>query len=318
MARQGRPGAPAASGEQRSVLPNFICVGAEKAGTTPLFRILVQHRDVFMPRNKETHWFSKYYGTKERAYYEATHFRGWRGQKAVGEATPEYMRAPKVPARLKRDLGPATKLIFCLRDPVKRAHSHYLQCVRIFEESEGFPTALALERKRLEANPYYGQRRAYVAGSLYATHIQHYLKFFPREQMAFLLFEEDLIDDRAAAIDRLFEFLEVGPDRKVKLQVADSSLKAPVISVVTEAGAAANQRRRVPPGTILFRTGNAGANRIVPNPSPQAKSFFRKLARNMTRTLTPELERELYLEHFAKEIDALELLIGRDLSRWRR
>lgn len=300
------------------VLPNFICVGAEKAGTTPLFRILVQHRDIFMPRAKETHWFSKFYGTKERAYYEATFFRAWRGQKAVGEATPEYMRMPKVPMRLKRDLGPGVKLIFCLRDPVKRAHSHYLQCVRIFEENESFPTAISLEGQRLEANPYYGQRRAYVAGGLYATHVRHYLKFFPREQMTFLLFEEDLIDDRAAAIDRLFKFLEVGPGRKVKLEVADSSLKAPVISVMTEARATASQGRRVPPGTILFRTGNAGANRVVPKPSPQAKNFFRKLARDMTRTLTPELERALYRDHFAAEIDALEPLIGRGLSRWRR
>jgi hypothetical protein len=299
------------------VLPNFICVGAEKAGTTPLFRILVQHRDIFMPRNKETHWFSKFYGTKERSYYEATHFRHWRGESAVGEATPEYMRSPRVPQRLKRDLGPDLKLIFCLRDPVKRAHSHYLQCVRILEESESFPTALADERKRLEANPYYGQRRAYVAGGLYATHIRRYLKHFSKEQMAFLLFEEDLLENRATAIAGLFDFLEVGPDRKVRLEVADSSLKAPIISVVAETGAAAGSRR-LPPGTIVFRTGNAGANRVIPNPSPQARAFFRKLVRDMTRTLTPELEQKLYREHYAADIDALEELIGRDLSRWRR
>lgn len=74
----------------------------------------------------------------------------------------------------------------------------------------------------------------------------------------------------------------------------------------------------MPPGTIIFRTGNAGADRVTPNPSPQAQTFFRKLARDMTRTLTPELEQMLYREHFAAEIDALEKLIGRDLSRWRR
>ena len=175
-----------------------------------------------------------------------------------------------------------------------------------------------MERKRLEANPYYGQRPVYVAGSLYATHIRHYLKFFPREQMSFLLFEEDLLDDHAGAIARLFDFLEVGPDRKVKLEVADTSLQAPVISVATEASAAANRCRRLPPGTIIFRTGNAGADRVIPDPSPQARVFFRKLGRDMTRMLTPELEQTLYREHFAAEIDALEKLIGRDLSRWRR
>ena len=300
------------------VLPNFVCVGAEKAGTTPLFRILIQHRDIHMPRTKETHWFSKYYGTKERTYYESTYFREWRGEKAVGEATPEYMRTPKVPPRMKRDLGPGLKLIFCLRDPVKRAHSHYLQCVRILEEGESFPAALAAERKRLEAHPYFGQRRAYLAGGFYARQIRHYLKFFPKEQMAFLLFEEDLVDNRAAAIDRLFDFLEVGPDRRVRLQVADSSLKAPVISVVTRASASAPRRRRLPPGTIVFRTGNRGANRVIPDPSPQTRAFFHKLARDMTRRLEPELAQQLYRQYYAAEIDALETLIDRDLSRWRR
>ena len=88
-------------------MPNFICVGAEKAGTTPLFRILVQHRDVFMPRNKETHWFSKYYGTKERSYYEATHFRGWRGEKAALTAsTAEGMRAATNPVMASIDAPP--------------------------------------------------------------------------------------------------------------------------------------------------------------------------------------------------------------------
>jgi hypothetical protein len=84
------------------MLPNFICVGAEKAGTTPLFRVLAQHRDVFMPRHKETHFFTHEWQWRSLAFYEAHHFRDCRQERAVGELTPDYMRDPEVPARCIR------------------------------------------------------------------------------------------------------------------------------------------------------------------------------------------------------------------------
>lgn len=316
--REGRrQGRPAAQQGDAMVLPNFICVGAEKAGTTPLFRILAQHRDIFMPPYKEAHWFSRFYLMRQRITYEASHFQGWRGQKAVGEATPEYMRTAAVPARLKRDLGPGLKLIFCLRDPVKRAHSHYLQCVRLLEEGESFPNAIARELQRGPVKSYLDLRRAYIGAGRYARHIKRYLECFPREQMHILLFEQDFLPDRRKAVADVLEFLEVAPDPKIRLAVKDSSLKAPVIRVVGEAPPGAAPRR-VPPGTILFRTGNRGADRTIPNPSPQARAYFLKLAKNMTRTLTPKMDVELYRRFFVREIDALETLLDRDLSDWRR
>lgn len=298
------------------VLPNFICVGAEKAGTTPLFRILVQHRDIFLPPQKETHWFTRHYGTRERVAYEAVPFAGWRGEKAVGEITPEYMRAPAVPARLKRDLGAGLKLIFCLRDPVKRAHSHYLQCVRLLEEADSFPAAIRREIRRGSGESYLDLRRAYVGAGRYARHIKRYLAHFPRSQMHFMLFEQDFLADREKAIAALLAFLEVDPDPKIRLDVANSSLKAPVIQILGKGPS--GKTRRPPPGTILFRTGNPGANRMILDPSPEAQAYFLRLAKTMTRTLTPAIDAELYSRVFAREVDALEKLLGRDLSAWRR
>lgn len=309
-------GLPAADEGTRMVLPNFICVGAEKAGTTPLFRILVQHRDIFLPVQKETHWFTRHYQMRQRVAYEAVLFAGWRGEKAVGEMTPEYMRSPAVPPRLKRDLGAGLKLIFCLRDPVKRAHSHYLQCVRLLEEADSFPAAIKREIRRGSGKSYLDLRRAYVGAGRYTRHIRRYLEHFPRAQMHFMLFEQDFLANREKSIAALLAFLEVDPDPKIRLDVADSSLKAPVIQILGEASS--GRTRRSPAGTILFRTGNSGADRMIVNPSPEARAYFMRLAKTMTRTLTPAVDAELYRRVFAREVDTLEKLLGRDLSAWRR
>jgi hypothetical protein len=232
------------------VLPNFICVSAEKAGTTPLFRILVQHRDIFMPRNKETHYFTQLWNWKPLAFYEAHFFKGCAEERAVGEATPEYMRFPEVPARLSETLGRDLKLIFCLRDPVKRAFSQYHLRCRLMEETESFEAAIALEAERAAANPYLGRRQAYLGGSRYLEQIERFLPHFPRENMFFVILEEDLKKNRAATVSRIFDFLEVGPDPKVRLDLIDSGDTAPRIRFSSEARPLYNRtktnRRRLP------------------------------------------------------------------------
>ncbi len=150
-------------------LPTFICVGAEKAGTTPLAAILRQHHDIYVSPHKETHYFSRLYHFENLTFYETFFFKDHNGERAVGELTPIYMRHKEVPQRLRQHLSPDLKLIFCLRDPVKRAFSHYRQSVRILEENESFHSAIALEQERLEKNYYCGLRRAYIGGSQYAA-----------------------------------------------------------------------------------------------------------------------------------------------------
>src|SRR5687767_4363268 len=179
-------------------LPTFVCVGAEKGGTTPLALLLAQHPQVFVSPNKETHYFSRLYQRGDLVFYETYFFKGWAGEPAIGELTPDYMRHAELAGRLRRHLGPQLKLIFCLRDPLTRAFSHYLQCVRILEENDSFENAVALEAQRHVENPYYGLRRAYVGGSLYSAQIERFLEHFPRENMFFMLLEEDFQKNRAA------------------------------------------------------------------------------------------------------------------------
>jgi len=303
-------------------LPGFVGVGAEKAGTTPLALVLAQHRDVFLPPGKETHFFSRSYSARGLLWYETGNFHGHGAQRAVGEITPEYMRFPEVPGRLREALGPELKIIVCLREPAARAFSHYLQCVRLLQENESFARALELEEARIAEDRYAGIRRAYLGGSLYAAQVRRLLEHFPRQNIFYMVLEEDFVRDRAATVARLFEFLGVGPDPAVRLEVRDTSLPPPQLRFV---GAqervryrAGRTRLRLPPGAICFVTGNELADRFIARPSAATRAYFERLRAEMTRELPAELAARLYERHFRDDIGRLEELIGRDLTAWRR
>src|SRR5262249_54680506 len=118
--------------------PNFLIVGAANSGTTSLYTYLNQHPEVFLPALKEPHYFSQIHPAYEQRYLrtyvrdERTYlglFRKSTGYRAVGEASTSYLSEPEAPSRIY-SVAPKTKIIIILRDPVERAHSHYLMDVR--------------------------------------------------------------------------------------------------------------------------------------------------------------------------------------------
>ena len=88
------------------MLPNFICVGTQKAGTTTLCRLLEHHPDVFISQPRETRFFfDEERFSRGLVNYEINYFNGWNGEKAVGEKTPEYLLFPEAPKRIHKIKG---------------------------------------------------------------------------------------------------------------------------------------------------------------------------------------------------------------------
>ena len=214
-------------------LPGFIGVGAAKSGTTMLYQIMQQHKDIFMPRQKECHFFNSdemyRYGTH---YYESRFFAGHATEKAVGEITPLYMLYEDVPARIYETLGPDVKLLFCFRNPAQRAFSNYLQNVRMLWECESFARALEPETARICSDYRFGMVRAYLHGGFYAQQLGNFLKYFSSENMFFVVFENDLLQHREETIRKLFAFLEVRQDVTVNLDVSGNKSAPPKIQMV--------------------------------------------------------------------------------------
>jgi len=121
------------------MLPNFIMIGAAKAGTTALYWYLAEHPQVFMSPMKETNYFA--YGLDEQGHllygdpelhrfrvqswseYEAL-FTGAGDAAAIGEVSPIYLECPQAAARIRQRL-PGARIVCGLREPVDRAYSDF-------------------------------------------------------------------------------------------------------------------------------------------------------------------------------------------------
>jgi len=184
--RLGRAVAPFAPAARRATArarlrPNFLVIGAQKGGTTALYRYLREHPAVLCATPKEVHYFNVEY-QRSPGWYLAHFPLTTRGaavrrrlgvRPAVGEVTPAYLFHPRVPERVHA-FDPGLKLVAVLRDPVERAYSQYQMQLRGGTETRSFEYALEREveewpreLERLLADPTYvspsGLQRSYVA-----------------------------------------------------------------------------------------------------------------------------------------------------------
>lgn len=117
-----RRGIKSASG---LTLPDFLGIGAQKAGTTWLHRNLQAHPQIFMPSEaKEVHFFDKHcldYGLEGYASLFRDGFA-----KTKGEITPAYSILSRRQIGFIHAVMPRVKMIFLMRNPIERAWSHAL------------------------------------------------------------------------------------------------------------------------------------------------------------------------------------------------
>jgi hypothetical protein len=298
-------------------LPNFLCIGTEKAGTSPLTRMLMQHPEIFIPR-KETAYFSRARVHEGAMFYETTEFKLYRGQPVLGELTPEYIRVPGLAAVVRNVLG-RIKIVICLREPLRRAFSHYLQCLRLAEDNRSFCAACEYDaRLPLDCDQHQDVRRAYVRGSWYPHQIREWEDEFGRGNMFFCVLERDFTDDRAKRymIGRLFDFLGVSR-REIDLNVYNSSLPAPEITFFDRPGLVKNPSGadvQVRPGDILLMAGTPNLTRVIVRPSPAATAFFETMAREMTTVLRLEDMHALRSRYFTGVAEETSEVIGEDLT----
>jgi hypothetical protein len=268
-------------------LPDFVIVGAQKAGTTSLYRMLRKHPQIHMPRTKELHFFDTHWDRGVDWY--AAQFTPKLWERRRGEATPYYLYRPIVRERMAQ-VVPRARIVVILRNPVDRAYSHYWHDLRRFElerhDREVFPTfetAVAFERPYLlghligregpelwkEAE---GRRGTYVRRGEYADQLEPFFDTYGRDRVHVMLLE-DLIGDRERSLRDLFGFL--GVVRRPARWIEDVQANA--------------YRQR-------DETGRMRKTQYVP---------------------MDQATREVLAEHFAPFNDRLGTMLGRDLAHWR-
>jgi hypothetical protein len=176
--------------------PNFLGIGAQKAGSTWLSEILRTHPQVFMAHGKEIDYFSGLYDRGEEWYLG--HFRGSSGAAAIGEYSVSYLLDSPEPARRVHAFNPRMKLIAVVRDPVKRAYSHYKWMLQKGLKLPTFTEAIEMEPGLIHRGLYY-------------RNLSHFWELFPDEQIHIIRFDD--VEASPDIVQRnLYRFLNVSED----------------------------------------------------------------------------------------------------------
>ncbi|MGB0372070.1 MAG: sulfotransferase domain-containing protein [Opitutales bacterium] len=281
-------------------LPNVIIAGQGKSGTSTLYEVLKAHPEAFVPLRKETGFLSYpeqfFYG---EPFYERNYFREYNGEKIIVDTHSSIMFFPENPRNIFELLGPEVKFVFTLRDPIIRALSHYDMALLQLRESLSFKEAVRREAHRYSVAPKVREGMSYIGRGYYASQIESFLEYYPKEQMYFMIFEEEITQNQLESLIGLYDFLGIDPDLGIQEPIArNSSKKSLKFSYNGD--------------TLSF----AGKRYISPSPELVARAEF--ASNHYKEKLEPGYERSIYQVFYADEIERLEGLIGRDLSAWKR
>jgi hypothetical protein len=293
-------------------LPNFLIIGAQKAGTTSLYYYLDQHPQVYMSPVKEPHFFSYEEQSQQKRAprirrpaesvsnlgdYRAL-FRGADSATARGEASPSYIYSENAPLRI-RQLIPNARMIAVLRDPVARAFSNFVHARRDGREPlADFAAAIDAEEQRIRDGwgPLYHYRRK----GFYYRQLSRYLELFDRSQLQIFLFE-DLMTEPLRVTTVAFRFLGVSDEFQADISEKHNVSTLPKHNVAGTLYGALRKNSRL----VSF------AKKALPS---AIRGYVRSEASEPLR-LSPEVRSEL-VGAFREDVLRLQQLIGRDLSFW--
>ena len=203
-------------------LPDFIVIGAQKAGTTSLFRYLSQHPRIAPSFKKEVHFFDGGLDPAEDSFKKGV---GWYrshfpldGLKArshvTGEASPLYLYHPLSASRVAH-VVPGAKLIALLRNPTERAISNYYHMKRRGRECLPLMEALQSEEQRIgtatgsnEFNSYNFLMYSYKRKGIYKAQLDRYFGLFPQSQIM-IIKSEELFSRPEEVTREVFRFIGV-------------------------------------------------------------------------------------------------------------
>lgn len=269
-----------------SRVPSFIVIGAAKAATTWIRHQLSERPDTFVP-TAEPHYFSSAFERGPGWY--ARLFEDAPPGVAIGEKSADYLAHPAAAQRIAAML-PKVRLVAQLRNPVERAYSDYCMLLRrgtVRDDPEYYLDRTASDQPR------------FLEDGLYHRHLSRFLDHFPREQIEVLLYE-DVRERPAEVVEIVCNHIGIAPrvvPEAVAARLNDS--ESPLLPL--------SLRRLLQPIKAAVQPFRG---------QPWFEAARSTLARPMHYPpLTDDLRRRLG-DYYARDIEKLGPLIGRDLTPW--
>ena len=267
-------------------LPDFIILGAMKCGTTSLHDYLSYHPDISMSQPKELNFFVEHQRWERGVEWYKSNFT--EPDKVMGESSPNYTRDPLFPGVAQRMHAtlPDVKLIYCVRDPVRRIVSHYVHDYSIGEQNRPFAEAVLDEEN------------AYLWCSRYHHQLTQYLAHYPAAQIKIVVLE-DMKERPQETLREVFEFLGVDASYQDERFAANSGTMP-----------SAKTRRRNPLKSWMRRNNVRGMYWLERNTPWIFGSPIEQ----------PEVDAALHrklLEKLQEDTEAFRKVTGLELASWR-
>jgi len=304
----------------RAPRPDFLVIGAPKAGTTALHAALARHPQVFASRPKEPKYYlcgdappPAYRGPGDahsqqewvwrRSDYQGLFAAAPQGSVRI-ESTPFYLYSPDARRRIAEDL-PEAKLIAVIRDPIDRAYSNWMHLwVDGLEPCGDFVDACGLEEERIAAGwaPFWHYRRM----GRYGEQLADLFSRLPREQVMVLRYRE-LVSEPTETLNRVSRFLGLAEDQISTVPpdnsrvFVDHGLRTQILGRVIRTGAAAGSL--VPP-------------QVWRRASKPLLAALQHGGHEQRPKLSPD-QRGALLDPCLDDIAVLETVLGQSFDDWR-
>ena len=277
--------------------------------------MISQHPDVYLSPFKEPYFFELEYELGFQ-YYHTRYFPNRSDKhKFWIDARHRNMFLPYVPYRLYQ-YNPDAKIIVLVREPVKRAFSHWWMWYVRGLEKLPFHAAIAEDMERIERYPdilepplgemiwaryfwyRYGKNRVlrtYVDSGFYCKQLRRILEFFSAEQLLILV-SENFRRDPLATLRRCEEFLGLSPYSYAGIVQENISLGKS--------------------GTKLYDLARWLARRWRILSTRHVSQAARLLSRFSRPPKPDQYTEKLLREVYAGEVRCLQKQFGLDLSSW--
>ena len=272
------------------LLPNTMIAGCVRCGTTWLSSNLRMHPDVFIHKKKEAHFFSRDVNYQQGIPFYESQFADWSGQKRVVDVTPTCFSNAYVSfdiaARIHQHL-PEIKLIVSLRNPMERIVSQYWHLRSKFPKNQKYTFEEVVHR-----------RPEFIQEGNYIDHFQHYLKYFSREQIHVVIFD-DIEEQPEEVLESVYSYLDLE-------SIACSPL------VYTRINSAYSKKHEGK--SFLFWYLHRAFFKMK---FFKAAEVFEQFNYDEKQEISAEVKEHLCQNYYAERINQLEEFLQRDLTSWR-
>ena len=300
-------------------MPDFLIIGAGKSGTTSLNNYLKQHPQLYISPRKEPNFFAyenfdvSGAGEALQRHYEASVrnlndykdlFKGAREDQLKGETSNTYLVVEGAAENIKRHL-PSVKLIAILRNPVDRLYSRFLHLARE-NKLPGGDFADVLDRSSI-----WWERNDLVKEGFYHKNLSRFFELFPKSNIKIFL-TEDLEKDPNKVLGEIYEFLQVEPhynlDYSVKYNKSGFIKNKLYDNVLGHNSMIKKAIKKITPRGLYENLKN----------TKWIYSIVNNLRdRNLRKPkLDSELRCKILNEIYSEDMQKLQSLIDRDLSKW--